>query len=546
MAITRTIYTQGKVTLKTGIVGGTLSNFAVVSGVQNASFSMETPRENVNSFGFKGLVDKVQVAPETATINFSYILPKHDIEADVYGASANHLSPSKISGLMGDALSDTHSGIHVEVAGIGCIVSGIMSSFSVNASAGDLATVDMTFEGVPSGGSLSQDADTELPTKNSNISTATYDVLTPDRISGYLPDNSLGNDAGTQGDLTKVLYVSDFSADANSFTIGAGTLTPVVTPKNNFATTTNITAGSAVVIVTSTVGLSVGQVLTKISGVGVFGTSPTIVSIDSATQFTVTPVHATSGDVVFSVPFNKPGSWLEVKNATAGVVQLSKNTLPVAGTNLDNYVISFRVFNNSGVLIYANAALDDASAEGEFSNPPISIAIGEDKLISFSSKIFDTDDRLLIRFGPTAGTVNGPTGDLTLVDTASSNYIYIKDIVVSTDGGANNAGNFAGCVQSATFSWEVPIERIQCLGETVSSSTNFSNPPGTSSLTLEGIDIPYPVSGITLGDMRIMLRNAKVVSREHNLAVGDVAATFNLSLEATAMDVSMFPTLTSN
>lgn len=542
MAITRTIYTQGKVTLKTGLIGGALSNFAVVSGVQNASFSMETPRENVNSFGFKGLIDKVQVAPETATVNFSYILPKNDIEVDVYGASANHLSPSKISGLMGDALSDTHSGIHVEVAGIGCIVSGIMSSFSVNASAGDLATVDMTFEGVPSGGSLSQDTDSELPAKNSNISTATYDVLTPDRISGYLPDNSLGNDADSAGDLTKVLYVSDFSADVNSFTIGAGTLTAAVTPKNNFTATNDITAGSAVVNVGSTVGLSVGQVLTRISGTGAFGASATIATIVSATEFTVTPVHATTGSMVFSVPFNKTGSWLEVKNATAGVVQLSKTSLPVAGTNLDNYTISFRVFNNSGGLIYANAALDDASALGEFSNPPISIAIGEDKLISFSSKIFNTSDLLLIRFGTTAGTVDGPTGNLTL----SSNYIYIKDIVVSTDGGANNAGNFAGCVQSATFSWEVPIERIQCLGETVSSSTNFSNPPGTSSLTLEGIDIPYPVSGITLGDMRIMLRNAKVVSREHNLAVGDVAATFNLSLEATAMDVSMFPTLTSN
>ena len=157
--------------------------------------------------------------------------------------------------------------------------------------------------------------------------------------------------------------------------------------------------------------------------------------------------------------------------------------------------------------------------------------------------VFHTSDLLLIRFGTTAGTVDGPTGNLNL---SVNSYIYIKDIVVSTDGGANNAGNFAGCVQSATFSWEVPIERIQCLGETVSNSTNFSNPPGTATLTLEGIDVPYPVSGLTLGDMRIMLRNAKVVSREHNLAVGDVAATFNLSLEATAMDVSMFPTLTSN
>lgn len=469
MPITRTIYTQGKVTLKTGALGA-LANFAVVSGVQNASFSMETPRENVNSFGFKGLVDKVQVAPETASISFSYILPKNDIQTDAYGATANHLSPSKISGLMGDALADTHSGIHVEIAGIGCLISGIMSSFSINASAGDLATVDMTFEGIPSGGSTSQDTDAELPAKNSSISTATYEVLTPDRISGYLPDNSLGNDGDSNGDLTKTLYASDFSVTDNSFTIGVGTLTPAITPAN------------------------------------------------------------------------KNGSWLEIKNAGAGLVQLSKASLPVAGTNLDNYTISFRIYNNSTTTIYANAALDDASALGEFSASAISIAQGEDKVISFSSKIFNTNDLLLIRFGSVAGGVNGPTGDLNL----SADYIYIKDIVVSTDGGPNNGGNFAGCVQTATFSWEVPIERIQCLGESVTSSTNFSNPPGTSTLTLEGIDVPYPVSGLTLGDMRIMLNNAKVVSREHNLAVGDVAATFNLSLEATAMDALMFPTLTSN
>jgi len=469
MPITRTIYTQGKVTLKTGALGA-LANFAVVSGVQNASFSMETPRENVNSFGFKGLVDKVQVAPETASISFSYILPKNDIQTDAYGATANHLSPSKISGLMGDALADTHSGIHVEIAGIGCLISGIMSSFSINASAGDLATVDMTFEGIPSGGSTSQDTDAELPAKNSSISTATYEVLTPDRISGYLPDNSLGNDGDSNGDLTKTLYASDFSVNNNSFTIGVGTLTPAITPAN------------------------------------------------------------------------KDGSWLEIKNAGANLVQLSKASLPVAGTNLDNYTISFRIYNNSTTTIYANAALDDASALGEFSASAISIAQGEDKVISFSSKIFNTNDLLLIRFGSVAGGVNGPTGDLNL----SADYIYIKDIVVSTDGGPNNGGNFAGCVQTATFSWEVPIERIQCLGEPVTSSTNFSNPPGTSTLTLEGIDVPYPVSGLTLGDMRIMLNNAKVVSREHNLAVGDVAATFNLSLEATAMDALMFPTLTSN
>lgn len=464
MAITRTIYTQGKVTLKTGLIGGTLSNFAVVSGVQNASFSMDTPRENVSSFGFKGLIDKVQVAPETATVNFSYILPKENIEVDVYGASANHLSPSKISGLMADALSDTHSGIHVELAGLGCLISGIMSSFSINASAGDLATIDMTFEGVPSGGSLGQDTDSELPAKNSSISTATYDVLTPDRISGFLPDNSLGADSDNLNDLTQVIYTSDFSLTTDTFS----------TP-------------------------------------------------DASATFTAAQIA------------NESNGWLRIASTA---VARAERTL-AGGVNTNNYIISFKVFQNTGETIYVNSGLDATTTVTDLTaGTAVALANNVETTVSFA-RTFATSNVLTLRFSTSA---NG-TG---VVTSAGSTAIYIKNVIVSTDGGQNNAGNFAGCVQSATFSWEVPIERIQCLGENVSSSTNFGNPPGTATLTLEGIDVPYPVSGLTLGDMRIMLRNAKVVSREHNLAVGDVAATFNLSLEATAMDVSMFPTLTSN
>jgi hypothetical protein len=472
MPITRTIYTQGKVTLKTGAIGGTLSNFAVVSGVQNATFSLDTPRENVSSFGYKGLVDKVQVAPETATVSFSYILPKNDIvdgggvPVDGYGATVNHLSPSKISGLMGDALSDTHSGVHVELAGLGCLISGIMSSFSINASAGDLATVDMTFEGVPSGGSIGQDTDAELPAKNSSISTATYEVLTPDRISGYLPDNSLGSDGGeSDPDPTQTLYYSDFSSTVDGFTSADGA---------NTVLTASQTANSS-------------------------------------------------------------NGWLRI---ASNVIARAERAL-TGGINTHNYIISFRVFQNTGATIYVNSGLDAAGGETDLTaGTAVALADGVETTVSFA-RTFATNDVLTLKFSANAdGTGN--------VTSSGSTAIYIKNVTVSTDGGPNNAGNFAGCVQTATFSWEVPIERIQCLGETVSSSTNYSNPPGTSSLTLEGIDIPYPVSGLTLGDMRIMLRNAKVVSREHNLAVGDVAATFNLSLEATAMDALMFPTLTSN
>lgn len=466
MAISRTIYTQGKVTLKTGSIGGTLGNFAVVSGVQNATFSLNTPRENVNSFGFKGLIDKVQVAPETATATFSYVLPKNDMQTDTYLGNANHLSPSKISGLMGDAASDTHSGVHVEVAGLGTLMSGVLSSFNINAAVGELATVEMTFEGVPSGG---QSSDAGLPAKNSNITTATYEVLTPDRISGYLPDNVLGGDGDSNPDLIEVVYSSDFTSTANGFTYSAGTLTENQSVSNYGA------------------------------------------------------------------------GWLKISNGSAGSVELSKTL--TGGTNSNNYVVAFYVSNGTASTIHVSASLDTNTGSSDEYSATVSVASGTTQLVSFSNKAFATNDVLYIKFGPEgAAAGDGPTGDLNL----SSTFIFIKNVVVSTDGGANKAGNFGGCVRTATFSWEIPIETVQCLGESVSQSYRFSNPPGTSSLVLEGIDVPYAVSGLTLGDMRISLQNAKVVSREHNMAVGEVASTYNLTLEATALDALMSPTLTSN
>ena len=58
---------------------------------------------------------------------------------------------------------------------------------------------------------------------------------------------------------------------------------------------------TAVTGITSTAGLTVGQVLTKISGAGAFGGFTYIASVDSATQISiVTTTAATSGSVTFS------------------------------------------------------------------------------------------------------------------------------------------------------------------------------------------------------------------------------------------------------
>jgi len=292
MAISRTIYSQSQVKITTGDFGSTQVDFAVISGVQNANVSFNTPRQNVNSFGVRGIIDKVQVEAETATATVSFILPSAT-------GAGNHLSPSKLNELMQNSLLDIPTGINVAVAGIGTVYSGVLSSVTINAAVGDLPTCDLTFEGIPSGGSTSQDFDGELPDKISAVQAATYTVLTPNRVSG--------------------------------------------------------------VVSTQTI------------------------------------------------------------------------------------------------------------AEGGNGNPA-----------------------------------------------------------------SNNVGNFGASVQSASFSWEIPVERVLSLGAGVNDATTFTTLPGTSSLTAEGLDMPSGIDGLIVGGYTISVTNAKQVSREHSLAVGEVGATYNVTMESTA------------
>lgn len=286
-AINRTIYTQSEVRILSGSDAGP---WAVVSGVQNASVSYSSPNQTVNAFGTKGIIDNVQLEPETATATFSYILPS--------GTGIGlHISPSKMNQLMQNSLLDVPIPMHVTVAGIGRAISGYLSSVSVNASVGDLATCEMTFEGVPSGGIIGNDADGERPETISSVAAVSYPVLTPDRVSGIGPA----------------------------------------------------------------------------------------------------------------------------------------------------------------------AVIEDGSPA------------------------------------------------------------------------TNNIGGFGASAQTASFSWEVPVERVMSLGSSVSDSTTFTNPPGTASMTAQGMDLPLGITGLVVGGFTFGLgAQGRVSSREHNLAVGDVGATFSVTVDSTA------------
>ena len=285
--ISRTIYTQGQVKIQSGADAGP---WAVVSGVQSASVSYSSPNQTVNSFGTRGIIDNVQLEPETASTTFSYILPS--------GTGIGlHISPVMINQLMTNSVLDAPVPMHVTIAGVGKVISGYLSSISVNASVGDLATCEMTFEGVPSGGVAGNDADGERPDTVASVAAVAYPVLTPDKISGIGP--------------------------------------AVNTPDNVPAT--------------------------------------------------------------------------------------------------------------------------------------------------------------------------------------------------------NDIGGFGAAAQSATFSWEIPVERVMSLGDLPANATAFTNPPGTSSMTVEGMDVPLGITGLVVGGYTFGLgTQGRVSSREHNLAVGDVGATFSVTVDSTA------------
>jgi hypothetical protein len=108
---------------------------------------------------------------------------------------------------------------------------------------------------------------------------------------------------------------------------------------------------------------------------------------------------------------------------------------------------------------------------------------------------------------------------------------------VTEDGSpaTNDIGGFGSSAQTASFSWEVPVERVMSLGTSPSESTSFTNPPGTSSMTAEGMDMPLGITGLIVGGFKFGIGvKGKVSSREHNLAVGDVGATFNVTVDSTA------------
>lgn len=98
--------------------------------------------------------------------------------------------------------------------------------------------------------------------------------------------------------------------------------------------------------------------------------------------------------------------------------------------------------------------------------------------------------------------------------------------------------NGAGCAQKASFSWDMPVEPITCLGRSIASGAEFfGNPPGTASINAEGTTSPGAVTTLDIGNFTFTLGSGSSVSSSTvNLAVGQMHGTFNTVTEGIAIN----------
>tara|TARA_Y100000593_G_scaffold95031_1_gene198596 strand:- start:79814 stop:80659 length:846 start_codon:yes stop_codon:yes gene_type:complete len=97
------------------------------------------------------------------------------------------------------------------------------------------------------------------------------------------------------------------------------------------------------------------------------------------------------------------------------------------------------------------------------------------------------------------------------------------------------SGNTSAYAQSATFNWEMPIEKLNKLGDSVESAWTYGTPPGTASIAVEGTDDAGKITSVNFGLWRLSLdSDAEVSNTTNNMAVGELGATYNTTTEGVA------------
>ena len=131
---------------------------------------------------------------------------------------------------------------------------------------------------------------------------------------------------------------------------------------------------------------------------------------------------------------------------------------------------------------------------------------------------------------------DGAAATATSIDPGETGTSYgiatAENVVLMVGSGSGNVNAYA---QTASFNWEMPVERLNRLGDSVGSATTYGTPPGTSSVSVEGTDDAGAIVEVAFGKFQFsMPHSAQVSNVTNNLAVGEIGATYNTTTEGTA------------
>ena len=201
----RIIYQSQAVALS----GASTSNLPLtINGVQSVTYGIEVGREDVNQFGALGAIDRVILEAPTATQEVSFHFPNgtglggSGLTALVLEAVVTGSLGTAVDGLI-VALDSQEGGDYDSANETVSLVSGRLSSFSLEASVGAIPTITLGFEGT----SLTYGTETiNIPVSYSNALTsftgAVLTINTGQGTSGHMahPQSAtLSFDLGSEG-----------------------------------------------------------------------------------------------------------------------------------------------------------------------------------------------------------------------------------------------------------------------------------------------------------------------------------------------------------
>lgn len=164
--------------------------------------------------------------------------------------------------------------------------------------------------------------------------------------------------------------------------------------------------------------------------------------------------------------------------------------------------------------------------------------------VSVSTNMGSLSNALLSSIRGDAAIGSIPSVTATFIGTAAAaaaNATPSSAAITTIKTTENVTVNGSGCAQRASFSWDIPIEPIQCLGNDIATGSEFfGNPPGSASINVEGTTVPETVTQVDIGNFTFNLgTGAALSSRSNNLAVGQLHGTFSSVTEGLGVNCTI-------